>query len=178
MIFDIHHWKVPWYGIFFALGLAVVWLLMRFAAKYRRDVNADDVDRMMFWMTIGAVLGGRLGEVVLFEPEHYLASPTRIFLISNGGMSFHGGLIGVIIASVVFYHLSSGVEFLRLADITACAAPAGLMLGRFGNFLNGELYGPKTKVPWYPLGDHSVRGFSRLHAVGRTHGARCTPWPS
>jgi phosphatidylglycerol---prolipoprotein diacylglyceryl transferase len=167
VVFEVGGWQIRWYGLLFALGLAVVWALMRLSASRRGDVSVDDIDRVMFWISIGAVLGGRIGEIILFAPDQYFVDPKRMLLITSGGMSFHGGLLGVALA-VVLYHLSSGVDLWRLADLAASAAPGGLLFGRLGNFLNGELYGPETTVPWgvvFPLAGGGARHPTQLYEM-------------
>jgi phosphatidylglycerol---prolipoprotein diacylglyceryl transferase len=165
--FELMGWEVRWYGLFFAFGLAAVWILMRLSARSRGDVAVDHVDGAMFWISIGAVLGGRVGEILLFAPLNYFSNTSEVFNLSSGGMSFHGGLVGVSIA-VYLYHLSSGVDLWRLADLASSAAPIGLLLGRIGNFLNGELYGPETALPWgivFPLAGNSPRHPTQLYEM-------------
>lgn len=139
--------QIPWYGLLFTLGLASVWVLMRSSATQRGDISVQHIDQAMFWISVGAVAGGRLGEIILFEPRYYLQNPQEIIMLSKGGMSFHGGLVGVGVA-IFSYALGSRLEVLRLGDIAASAAPSGLLLGRLGNFFNSELYGPPTNLPW------------------------------
>lgn len=165
--FEVGGWQIRWYGLLFALGLAVVWVLMRLSAKRRGDVSVDDIDRVMFWISIGAVLGGRIGEILLFDLDQYVSNPERMLLLSNGGMSFHGGLIGTV-AAVTLYHFKSAVNVWRLADLASSAAPGGLLLGRLGNFLNGELYGPETDLPWgvvFPLAGERARHPTQLYEM-------------
>ncbi|CAN7770571.1 prolipoprotein diacylglyceryl transferase [Rhizobium leguminosarum] len=138
---------LSWYGFLFSLGLALVWVLMRIAAIARADVSRYFVDRLMLWISIGVVFGGRLGYVVLYEPEEFLAHPVRILSLDAGGMSFHGGLIGASLA-VFLLGRASGYSLWALADIASSSAPIGLLCGRIGNFMNGEMYGPPTTLPW------------------------------
>jgi phosphatidylglycerol:prolipoprotein diacylglycerol transferase len=145
----------------------IVWVLMRTSAAHRKDVSVFTIDRLMFLISIWAVLGGRLGEVILFDADHYAFDPRRIFMIADGGMSFHGGYIGVLIA-VGLYSLCFGTEFWRLADLASAAAPSGLLLGRVGNFLNGELYGPETTLPWgivFSAGGDAARHPTQLYEM-------------
>ena len=106
-----------------------------------------DFDDFVIWITLGIILGGRIGYVLFYNLPHFAAHPLEIFALWNGGMSFHGGIIGCIIAIVVFA-LRRGIPVLSLGDVTAAVSPIGLFLGRLANFINGELWGRPTDVPW------------------------------
>ena len=145
--------SVRWYGLAYLAGLVLGWRYMRYLLSRpglwngAPPMKPDQVDDFLLWATLGTVLGGRLGYVFLYEPGTFLADPMRILMVWQGGMSFHGGLIGVITAIVVFARLN-GVPILSLGDLAAAAVPFGLFFGRLANFINGEVYGDLTSVPW------------------------------
>ncbi|MEQ8193529.1 MAG: prolipoprotein diacylglyceryl transferase, partial [Rhodospirillales bacterium] len=119
----------------------------------------------LIWATFGIILGGRLGFVVFYMPQYYFENPLAIFQVWKGGMSFHGGLIGIIVASVLFVRRRK-ISFLAFTDLVACAGPIGLFLGRLANFVNGELFGRVTDVPWamvFPHGGPLPRHPSQLY---------------
>lgn len=146
---------VRWYGLLFALALAATWLAIRRKVDYTPGLTHDQVDRGMLWMSIGAICGGRIGEMIFYSHKAILIRLTELPDLLEGGMSFHGGLIGVIIAIYLFSERNQ-LQW-QLADLTSCSAPIGLFLGRIGNFLNGELYGPPTSTPLAP----SINGIRR-----------------
>ncbi|WP_292622097.1 prolipoprotein diacylglyceryl transferase [Mesorhizobium sp.] len=140
--------EIRWYGILFAGGIAVTWLLMRILAKSgRTSIGADHVDGVMFWITLAVICGGRAGDLLLYRPNDFFANPMGVLDIDQGGMSFFGGLIAVVIV-VVLYARAQKLPLLGLADVTAASTPIGLGMGRVGNFMNGELFGPRTSLPW------------------------------
>ncbi len=139
--------SINWYGVFFVAGLFAVWLLMRLAASIRGDISSDTIDGVMLWISIGAVFGGHLGDLVLYRPADLLLDPWQTILLGSGGMSFHGGVVGVALA-VWLYATLKGVDVWALADIASGSAPAGIFFGRVGNFLSHELYGIATDLPW------------------------------
>jgi phosphatidylglycerol:prolipoprotein diacylglycerol transferase len=135
---------IRWYGLFFSGGLAVTWLSMRAKINYISGITSNTIDRGMFWISIGAVIGGRLGDAIFFSTATIMSDPKTLLDFRSGGMSFHGGYVGVIVA-IYFFCKVNRLDW-QLADLTACSAPLGLMLGRIGNFLNGEIYGPRTNI--------------------------------
>ncbi|MER9924456.1 prolipoprotein diacylglyceryl transferase [Mesorhizobium sp. M0048] len=146
--FSIGPLAVRWYGLLFAGGIVVTWLLMRaLAARKSQTISVGHIDAVMFWITIGVTSGGRVGDLVFYEFDRLAEDPSLVFDFSQGGMAFFGGLLGVA-AAIVLYARWQGLPPLQLADIAAAATPAGLGLGRIGNFLNGELFGPETVLPW------------------------------
>jgi phosphatidylglycerol:prolipoprotein diacylglycerol transferase len=131
-------------------------------------LSARAIDDFLFWATIGIVLGGRIGYVLFYKPGYYLENPLEIVFLWRGGMSFHGGLLGVFTA-LLFFARSEKVPLTALSDIVAAAAPIGLFLGRLANFVNGELFGRPTDVPWgmvFPAGGPVVRHPSQLYEAG------------
>jgi phosphatidylglycerol:prolipoprotein diacylglycerol transferase len=149
--FSIWIFDVRWYALAYISGLILAWLYCRWLSKLPpKRLKPVDFDDFLLWATLGVVLGGRLGYVLFYKPDYYLANPLEVIFIWHGGMSFHGGLLGVVTAVGLFAH-SRGVSYFTLSDIVAAATPIGLCLGRIANFINGELYGrttDSTEVPW------------------------------
>lgn len=133
---------VRWYGLMYlAAFLAFLWLgKRRAAAQPWHGISAPHVDDLLFYGVLGVVLGGRLGQVLFYEPGYYLAHPLQILAVWQGGMSFHGGFLGVLVA-MALYARKHGLGFWQLTDFIAPLVPIGLGLGRLGNFINGELWG-------------------------------------
>ncbi|MBO6783143.1 MAG: prolipoprotein diacylglyceryl transferase [Alphaproteobacteria bacterium] len=157
---------IRWYALAFITGLLagwwyIVWLLRRPPAT----MTAQQVGDFFSWAIVGVIVGGRLGFVGFYQPGYYLANPLEILAVWQGGMSFHGGLLGVV-AAIILYGTRHKVNILSLADLVAAAAPIGLFLGRLANFINGELYGRPTDVPWavvFPGGGDVGRHPSQLY---------------
>lgn len=140
--------KVYWYGMMYLLAFVAAFLLARQRCQ-REDspIHADQIDDLIFYGAIGVVVGGRLGYVFFYGFDQFLDDPLWLFRVWDGGMSFHGGFLGVIAAMVMFSrHIKA--DFFRVADFIAPLAPIGLGLGRLGNFINQELWGRPTDVPW------------------------------
>ncbi|WP_374635622.1 prolipoprotein diacylglyceryl transferase [Paracoccus sp. (in: a-proteobacteria)] len=142
-----------WYALAYLVGLLIGWrimvVLMRRPALWgdAAPMRPEQVEELLTWVILGVVLGGRLGFVLFYEPGYYLANPAQIPVIWKGGMSFHGGFLGVVLASWWFCR-RNGIATLRLADALAIATPIGLGLGRVANFINAELWGRPTDAPW------------------------------
>jgi phosphatidylglycerol:prolipoprotein diacylglycerol transferase len=146
--FSIGPLAVRWYGLMYLLGFAAAWWLgMRRIAKGMAPITRAQFDDLIFFAVLGVILGGRLGYVLFYKPGYYAAHPLEIFAVWQGGMSFHGGLLGVILA-MAWVAWRMRVDFLRLMDFIAPLCPLGIAAGRLGNFINGELYGRVTDVPW------------------------------
>ena len=141
--------KIHWYGITYVVGIVAAWLLLR----WRTDKNpslkwsSEQVDDMVFYVTLGVIIGGRLGSVLFYNLPYYLDHPVDIFKINQGGMSFHGGLIGALLAMVWFARKTNS-GFFNVIDFIAPVVPIGLGCGRIGNFINGELWGAPSTLPW------------------------------
>lgn len=158
--------SVHWYGIAYVVGLLVgwqyaVWLAKRFAPI----ITKAQIDDFMMWALGGIIIGGRLGHILFFELDRYLANPLEIFMTWKGGMSFHGGMLGVVIA-IILYCRKTNLPILRFADILTAITPIGLFLGRLANFINSELYGRVTDVSWgmiFPNGGPLPRHPSQLY---------------
>lgn len=155
-----------WYGLMYIFGFAASYFIISAEARRRNQaMTRDDVADMIFTVALGIVLGGRLGYVLFYNLSSYLEQPLKIFAVWEGGMSFHGGMAGTVIAGWWYVHKKK-IPFFRMADIVAMSGPVGLFFGRIGNFINGELYGRATDVPWgmvFPGGGPSPRHPSQLY---------------
>ena len=161
---------IRWYGLMYLVAFALFFFLGRHRARRDawRGVSDALIDDLLFFGVLGVVLGGRLGYVLFYKPEHYLAHPLEIFAVWQGGMAFHGGLLGVL-AAVWYLARKHRLEWLRLTDFIAPLIPCGLAAGRMGNFINGELYGRAADVPWAMLFAHAgpvPRHPSQLYQFG------------
>jgi phosphatidylglycerol---prolipoprotein diacylglyceryl transferase len=158
--------QIRWYGISYVVGILLAWMYARYLVKrYSHGILRKDLDDFVIWATIGVVAGGRLGEVLFYQPAEFMTHPWEILYLWEPGMSFHGGLIGVAVATVWFC-AKRNIPFLSLADIVACGAPIGLFFGRLANFVNAELYGRVTDVSWgmvFPNGGPLPRHPSQLY---------------
>jgi phosphatidylglycerol:prolipoprotein diacylglycerol transferase len=146
--FSIGPLAVRWYGLMYLAGFAMAWWLgTRRIDAGLAPVTRAQFDDMLFAAVLGVILGGRLGYVLFYKPGEYLAQPLKIFAVWEGGMSFHGGLLGVMLA-MAFIAWRNRISYLRLMDFVAPVCPLGLAAGRLGNFINGELWGRATDLPW------------------------------
>ena len=160
---------IRWYALAYIVGILLAWRYCRWLTrKSPSDLEPKDMDDLLLWATLGIVLGGRLGYILFYNPGFYLENPLQALVLWKGGMAFHGGLIGVLVAIGLFAR-SRGVRYFELADIVGAATPIGLFLGRIANFINGELYGRTTDVPWamvFPQGGPEPRHPSQLYEAG------------
>jgi phosphatidylglycerol---prolipoprotein diacylglyceryl transferase len=146
--FSIGPLSVRWYGLMYLLGFAAGWWLgVRRIRQGLAPVTRAQLDDLLFLVVLGVILGGRLGYVLFYKPGHYAAHPLEIFAIWQGGMSFHGGLLGVMLA-MIFAARRHHIDWLRLMDFIAPLIPPGIAAGRLGNFINAELPGRVTDLPW------------------------------
>ena len=139
---------VHWYGLMYVVGFVAGWWLGRVRAKRPHSGwKPEQIDDLLFYVALGIVLGGRLGYILFYGFSEYLANPLNVFKVWQGGMSFHGGLLGVLVA-MALYGRRHGVTFFQVTDFIAPLVPPGLLAGRIGNFINGELWGKAADVPW------------------------------
>ncbi|MDE2512768.1 MAG: prolipoprotein diacylglyceryl transferase, partial [Alphaproteobacteria bacterium] len=139
---------VRWYALAYIAGLVIGWRYCLWIASQKpRVARREDVDDFLVWATLGVILGGRTGYVLFYRPEFYFANPSEILKLWHGGMSFHGGALGVLVAIGLFTRQRK-MNYLAFADIIAPAVPIGLFFGRIANFVNDELWGRVTDVPW------------------------------
>ena len=162
---------VRWYALAYIVGIIAGWFYARAIIVSQRlwggpaPFTLVDFDDFVIWVTLGIILGGRAGYVLFYNLPHFAAHPLEIVELWNGGMSFHGGVLGCIVATVLFA-LRRNVPMLSLGDVTTAVAPIGLFLGRIANFINGELWGRPTDVPWamvFPHGGPIPRHPSQLY---------------
>jgi phosphatidylglycerol:prolipoprotein diacylglycerol transferase len=160
---------IRWYALAYIVGLIIGWrYCLMLADRPPNLVARRDIDDFLVWATLGVVLGGRAGFVLFYNLPYYTDHPTQIFELWHGGMSFHGGALGVTIAIVLFAR-SRQLSIFALSDIVIEAIPIGLFFGRIANFINDELWGRETNVPWaviFPNGGNVPRHPSQLYEAG------------
>lgn len=166
ILFQIGPFALRWYSLAYIGGIVVAWwYILRMLKAPGAPAAPRHIDSFVTWITIGIILGGRFGYVIFYEPAKYLANPIDALKLWEGGMSFHGGLIGVVIAMWGFTRTNQ-LSFLRFADYVAVTIPFGLGFGRLANFINGELWGRVTTAPWgvvFPTGGPYPRHPSQLY---------------
>ena len=162
---------IRWYALAYIVGILLGWLYARTVIKRQSlwggpaPLTVDDFDDFVLWVTLGIILGGRTGYVLFYNLPYFIENPVEIFQLWKGGMSFHGGFIGCLIVIFLFARFRN-ISFLSLGDLTCAAATIGLFLGRIANFINGELWGRPTDVPWamvFPSGGPEPRHPSQLY---------------
>jgi phosphatidylglycerol---prolipoprotein diacylglyceryl transferase len=162
---------VRWYALAYIVGIIAGWIYARAIIASPKlwggpaPLTVADYDDFIVWITLGIILGGRIGYVLFYNFPHFSQHPIEIFQLWNGGMSFHGGVLGSVLATVLFA-LRRGISILSLGDVTLAVAPIGLFLGRIANFINGELWGRPSDVPWamiFPSGGPIPRHPSQLY---------------
>ena len=161
---------IRWYALAYIAGLLLGWRYCLWIARQAPSVaTRAQVDDFLTWATLGVILGGRAGYVLFYKPDFYLDNPGQIVALWHGGMSFHGGVLGVLTALALFCRQRK-INFLGFTDIIACATPIGLFFGRIANFINDELWGRVTDVPWamiFPSDpEHLPRHPSQLYEAG------------
>ena len=162
---------IRWYALAYIAGILLGWLYARAIIRSEKlwggpaPLTVADYDDFILWVTLGIIVGGRAGYVLFYNPGYFAAHPWEVFQLWKGGMSFHGGFLGCVLAVVLFARYR-GISFLSLGDVTCAAAPIGIFLGRIANFINGELWGRPTDVPWamvFPSGGPLPRHPSQLY---------------
>jgi phosphatidylglycerol:prolipoprotein diacylglycerol transferase len=164
--FHIASWPVYWYGLMYLIGFLAGWGLLAVRTHYSpRGFTQDQVSDLSFYAAIGAIIGGRLGYMLFYAWQDWLSNPLIVFQTWRGGMSFHGGMLGVAVAMWLFKR-KANKPFLALTDFITPVVPIGLGAGRIGNFINGELWGRTTTMPWgmvFPHGGPLPRHPSQLY---------------
>ncbi len=172
VIFSIGPVAIHWYGLAYVVGILLGWRYARRVVSTNRlwaggkpAMMVTDMDDFLLWAAVGIVAGGRVGYMLFYDWPTFAANPLSILEVWNGGMSFHGGLIGTILAMFLFARVR-GISAWSLFDVIAASTPLGLLLGRIANFINGELWGKTTDVPWamvFPTGGPEPRHPSQLY---------------
>ena len=164
--FEVFGFPIRWYALAYLAGFILGWrYALRLARTGLAKPTAEDMDEFLTWAVLGTILGGRIGYVLFYQPSFFAENPEQIIKIWTGGMSFHGGMLGVTCA-MVFFARRRGIGFFALADIVATVAPIGLFFGRLANFVNQELYGRITELPWgivFPIAGEEARHPSQLY---------------
>ena len=171
VLISIGPFAIRWYALAYIAGILLGWAYARAIIKTERfwggpaPLTLADFDDFVLWATLGIILGGRLGYVLFYNPAHFALHPLEVVQLWKGGMSFHGGFTGCVLAVVLFAR-QRGIPFLSVGDITCAVGTIGLFLGRIANFINGELWGRTTDVPWgmvFPGGGPLPRHPSQLY---------------
>jgi phosphatidylglycerol:prolipoprotein diacylglycerol transferase len=166
VLVQIGPFAIRWYALAYIAGIVLGWWwCKRLLAKPPHVTTPEAFDDFVLWATLGIVLGGRTGYVLFYRPDFYVEHPLEALKVWQGGMSFHGGMLGTALAIVLFAYRRK-VTLLALSDIIACGVPFGLFFGRIANFINGELWGRETDVPWgmiFPTGGPHARHPSQLY---------------
>ncbi|MEO5362532.1 MAG: prolipoprotein diacylglyceryl transferase [Magnetococcus sp. DMHC-8] len=160
---------IRWYGLMYSLAFLIGWpLLLARARRFMPQLSRDDIGDLILWILLGVVLGGRIGYILFYQFDYYRDHPGAMLRVWEGGMAFHGGLLGVLTVCLLFarrHHLNC----LALADLVVPVTPIGFFLGRIGNFINGELWGRATDLPWamiFPGAGPVARHPSQLYQAG------------
>jgi len=169
---DFGFFQIRWYSIAYIVGIILGWIyankiIKKLGVKEYNltQIRTKDFDDLVIYLVFGIIFGGRLGYVLFYNFTYYSQNLIEIFKLWHGGMSFHGGLLGVIVATYIFSKITKS-NFFRFTDIICCVAPIGLFLGRIANFINGELYGKASNLPWaviFPNGGEISRHPSQIY---------------
>tara|TARA_B100000029_G_scaffold494640_1_gene558648 strand:- start:437 stop:1246 length:810 start_codon:yes stop_codon:yes gene_type:complete len=172
VLVDFGFFQIRWYSLAYIVGIIAGWIyankIIKSTSKNKynfKQIATKEFDDLIIYLLIGIILGGRIGYIVFYNFEYYIQNFYEIFKIWKGGMSFHGGLIGVVL-STIFFCKKTGINFFKCTDIICCVAPIGIFLGRIANFINGELYGKITTLPWgviFPYGGNVSRHPSQIY---------------
>ena len=172
VLIDLGFFQIRWYSVAYILGILIGWVyannIIKLTSNNKHDfmqVTTKQFDDLIIYLIIGIIVGGRLGYVIFYNLDYYSQNLLEIFKLWQGGMSFHGGLLGVVISTFVFSKKTQ-INFFKFSDIISCVAPFGILLGRMANFINGELYGKITTLSWgviFPNGGNLPRHPSQLY---------------
>jgi len=168
---ELGPFAIHWYGVMYLLAFLLAWYLIPVLARKKNiNLTKEDVSNLLFAGILGVIIGGRLGYVIFYAPEYFGRNPLEIFAVWKGGMSSHGGFIGVAVAVILSARkMRSRVSAWQICDLLAVPIALGLALGRFGNFINLELYGPTSSLPWAIAieGVEGLRHPTMLYAMGK-----------
>tara|TARA_B100000029_G_scaffold512146_1_gene608044 strand:+ start:2730 stop:3539 length:810 start_codon:yes stop_codon:yes gene_type:complete len=169
---DLGFFQIRWYSLAYIFGIIISWIYAlkiitkkEFIDNESNEIKSSDFNNLITYLILGIIIGGRLGYVLFYNFDYYIQNFLEIVKLWRGGMSFHGGLIGVIFAILIFSKIYK-TNFFKLTDIIACVAPIGLFLGRLANFINGELFGKVSYLPWaviFPEGGNVPRHPSQIY---------------
>jgi len=172
ILIDFGLFQIRWYSLAYILGFIIGWIyaikIIKFTAENKtgfKSIGKSQFDDLVIYLVAGVILGGRLGYIIFYNFEYYSQNFFEIFKIWQGGMSFHGGLLGAII-SIALFSKKTRTNFFKFSDIVACVAPIGIFLGRIANFINGELYGKISTLPWgiiFPNAGNLARHPSQIY---------------
>ena len=172
VLVDFGFLQIRWYSLAYIFGIIIGWIyakkivqIITIRSSGAKDIKGYDFDNLIVYLVFGIILGGRLGYVLFYNLSYYSENFLEIFLLWNGGMSFHGGLVGVIISTIIFAKKRGG-NFFKYTDIISCVAPIGIFLGRIANFMNAELYGKASTLPWaiiFPNAGNFARHPSQIY---------------
>ena len=172
VLIDLGLFQIRWYSLAYILGIIIGWMYavkiinLTTNNKYNfEQIKASHFNDLIIYLVVGMIIGGRLGYVFFYNFVYYSENFFEIFKLWQGGMSFHGGLLGVIV-SLIFFSKKTKTNFFKFADIVSCVAPIGIFLGRIANFINGELYGKISTLPWaviFPNGGSMARHPSQIY---------------
>ena len=170
IIFDFGILSLRWYSLAYLIGIIFGWwygkkIILDINKRKKENYQLNLFDDYITYLIISIIIGGRLGYVLFYNFNYFFSNPLEIFFIWRGGMSFHGGLLGIIIATIIFSK-KEGFDKLVLLDVVSCVAPVGIFFGRLANFINGELYGKPTDLPWaviFPMVDSQGRHPSQIY---------------
>jgi len=172
VLIDLGIFQIKWYSIAYILGIIIGWIYaLKIIEKTSKNtyffeqVQKEEFDDLIIYLIFGIILGGRLGYVIFYNIEYYSQNLSEILMIWHGGMSFHGGLLGVVIATFIFSKNTKN-SFFKYCDIISCVAPIGIFFGRIANFINGELFGKASVLPWaviFPSGGSIGRHPSQIY---------------
>ena len=170
VIFNLGFLSLRWYSVAYILGIIIGWwygkkILSQICLNNNINFKISLFDDYISYVIISIILGGRIGYILFYNLEFYLLNPLEVFFIWKGGMSFHGGLLGIIIATI-FFSKKNNLDKLIIFDVVSCVAPIGIFLGRMANFINSELFGKPTDLPWaiiFPLVDGQPRHPSQIY---------------